>query len=55
MLDEALRKLHLDRRLAERRGWISKADLDRAIAALPDVQEKAAPPETPAEPANPAS
>jgi len=51
MLDDALRKLRLDRRLAERRGWITKAELERALAELPDVEDKAAPPETPAEPA----
>jgi hypothetical protein len=49
MLDDALRKLRLDRRLLERRGWISKAELDRALAELPDVEDKAAPPETPGE------
>jgi hypothetical protein len=45
MLDEALRKLQLDRRMLERRGWIAKADLDRALAALPDVESKVALPE----------
>jgi len=57
MLDDALRKLRLDNRLRERRGWIPKAELERALAELPDVESKAAPPETPAppEPTNPAS
>jgi hypothetical protein len=53
MLDDALRKLRLDRRLMERRGWIPKAELERALAELPDVEDKAAPPETPGEPATP--
>ena len=52
MLDEALRKLRLDRRLVDRRGWIPKAELERALAELPDVESKAAPPETPGEPAS---
>jgi hypothetical protein len=55
MLDDALRKLRLDRRLLERRGWISKAELERALAELPDVEDKAAPPEAPAEPATTSS
>jgi hypothetical protein len=49
MLDEALRKLRVDRRLADRRGWIPKKELDRELAALPDVADKIAPPEEPAE------
>ena len=53
MLDEALRKLRLDRRLLERRGWIPKAELDRALAELPDVESKAAPPEPTGEPNTP--
>ena len=52
MLDDALRKLRLDRRLMERRGWIAKTELERALAELPDVEEKAAPPDAPAEPAS---
>lgn len=46
MLDDALRKLRLDSRLIERRGWVPKAELARALADLPDVADKAAPPET---------
>jgi hypothetical protein len=49
MLDDALRELRLDRRLLERRGWITKAELDRAMTELPDVADKAAPPEAAAE------
>lgn len=36
-------KLRLDRRLIRRRDWISKEDLERALAELPDVSHKAAP------------
>lgn len=52
MLDDALRQLRLDRRLLERRGWIPRAELESALAALPDVESKAAPPEPAAEPVN---
>jgi hypothetical protein len=45
MLDDALRKLRLDRRLMERRGWIPRPSSERALAELPDVESKAAPPE----------
>lgn len=45
MLDEALRALRLDSRLTDRRGWIDRKDLARALAELPDVSDKAAPPE----------
>jgi len=48
MLDEALRELRLDSRLADRRGWIDRKELARALAELPDVSAKAAPPELPA-------
>jgi hypothetical protein len=47
MIDESLKKLRLDRRLADRPGWASKEELDRALAALPDVSDKIAPPEEP--------
>lgn len=40
---EAMEKLHLDRRLINRRGWISKAELEKALEALPDVSDKIAP------------
>jgi hypothetical protein len=39
---ETISKLRLDRRLIQRRGWISPEDLDREIEALPDVSNKAA-------------
>jgi hypothetical protein len=45
MPHESLRHLRLDRRLRDRRGWISKDELEREIAALPDVSEKIAPAE----------
>lgn len=45
MLDEALRALRLDSRLTDRRGWIARKDLVRALSELPDVSDKAAPPE----------
>lgn len=50
MLDDALRQLRFDRRMLERRGWSTKAEVERALANLPDVESKAAPPETPGEP-----
>ena len=53
MLDDALRQLRFDRRMLERRGWTTKADVERALAELPDVESKAAPPDTnPSEPSN---
>jgi hypothetical protein len=42
---EALEKLRTDRRLINRRGWISKAELEKDLEALPDVSHKIAPPE----------
>ena len=38
---ESTDKLKLDLRLIRRRGWISQADLERALEALPDVASKA--------------
>lgn len=34
-----------DKRLIRRRGWIDPAELERHLAALPDVADKARPPE----------
>ena len=45
MIDPALRRLRLDRRMLERRGWIAQKDLDRELAELPDVSAKIAPTE----------
>jgi hypothetical protein len=50
MIDPALRKLRLDRRMLDRRGWIPQQELDRELATLPDVSDKIAPTEE-AEPA----
>ena len=47
MLDEALRDLRVDRRMLERRGWITRKDLADAMASLPDVADKVAPQEEP--------
>ena len=43
MIDPALRKLRLDRRLMDRRGWIAPQEMERELAALPDVSGKIAP------------
>lgn len=48
MLDEALENLRIDRRMLERRGWLTRQELEKALAGLPDVSEKAAPQEEPA-------
>jgi hypothetical protein len=49
MLSEALQHLRLDRRLVHRRGWLAQEELERALAALPDVSDKRAePPPAPA-------
>ena len=42
MKKQSLEKLRLDRRLAGRRGWISKADLAAEAEGLPDASEKIA-------------
>jgi len=42
---EALKDLRTDRRMINRRGWISKAELEKDLEALPDVSNKIAPPE----------
>ena len=42
---EATEKLRLDRRLIDRRDWISKAELEKGLEALPDVSHKIAPSE----------
>ena len=36
-------RLRLDRRLIRRRGWLSEEELQRELAALPDVSHKIAP------------
>ncbi len=42
MKRQLLEKIRLDRRLAGRRGWISKADLAGEAETLPDASEKIA-------------
>ena len=42
MKRRSIEKMRLDRRLAGRRGWISKADLAGEAEALPDASEKIA-------------
>jgi hypothetical protein len=42
MNKQSLKKMRLDRRLAGRRGWISKADLAGEAEAFPDASEKIA-------------
>ncbi len=42
MKRQSLEKLRLDRRLAGRQGWISKADLAGEAEGLPDASEKIA-------------
>lgn len=37
----AMQKLRFDRRLLHRRGWMSESELERELAALPDVAAKA--------------
>jgi hypothetical protein len=47
MLQDAIRSLKLDRRLRNRRGWVSEEELARSLADLPDVKDKAAEPAPP--------
>jgi hypothetical protein len=42
---KATERLRLDRRLLNRRGWITKAEREKELAALPDVSHKIAPPD----------
>jgi hypothetical protein len=37
---DSIQKLRLDRRLIRRSGWISQQELERELAALPDVSAK---------------
>lgn len=45
MANEHFGHLKLDRRLLRRRNWISPREIDDALSKLPDVSDKAAPPE----------
>jgi len=47
---KAMQQLKLDRRLLRRRGWIKGDELERALAELPDVSHKIAPPSEDEEP-----
>jgi hypothetical protein len=38
---QSLEKLRLDRRLIQRRGWMSTAERERSIEQLPDIAHKA--------------
>ena len=38
---QSLEKLRLDRRLIQRRGWMSEAERRRSLEQLPDVGNKA--------------
>ena len=42
MNKRSLEKLRMDRRLAGRKGWMSRADLARKAEGLPDASEKIA-------------
>ena len=52
---DSTRRLKMDRRLIRRRGWLTEEELERELAALPDVSHKVAPvegePSAPSEPA----
>ena len=39
---ESMRQLKLDVRMLRRRGWIEEKELQKELAALPDVGDKAA-------------
>ena len=53
MLDEALRDLRTDRRMLDRRGWITRQELASTLAALPDSADKVAPQEEASAPTPP--
>jgi len=44
-LPDSMKTLRLDKRLIHRRGWIDPEQLERELAALPDVAAKVRPPE----------
>lgn len=37
---ESLDRLRFDRRLQKRRGWLAPGELERHVAALPDITDK---------------
>ena len=50
MDEESMRNLRLDKRLAQRRGWVGAEELERELQGLPDAADKIQPvvEETPA-------
>ncbi len=40
MDQESIKKLRLDRRLVQRRGWVTAKELKKALDSLPDVSDK---------------
>ena len=53
-MHDSIQKLRLDRRLLGRRGWVSEQELERELASLPDVADKAVPLGSDADDAGPA-
>jgi len=45
MEKKSIDRLHFDRRLAGRRGWVGEKELQQKLDSLPDVSDKIAPPE----------
>ena len=43
MVHDYTRKLKFDRRLLRRRGWVDPEELEKELADLPDVSQKAQP------------
>ena len=52
---KSTQNLQFDRRLLQRKGWISPKELESKLAALPDVAAKAAPVEDAPETETPAA
>ncbi len=42
-MHKSIQHLRLDRRLLTRRGWLSDKELEKELAALPDVADKGMP------------
>lgn len=43
MIHDSTRSLKFDRRLLRRRGWVDPEELEKELADLPDVSDKAQP------------
>jgi uncharacterized protein YidB (DUF937 family) len=43
MIYDYIRNLKFDRRLLRRRGWVDQEELEKELADLPDVSDKAQP------------